>query len=217
MVCEINRIHLELSLSSLKIGIRKVVVAFMNTREVSLKPISNIKYRGVVLLYKISSPFCSVKRQINLLNLKKGMVIVDWGCGPGRHTIPSSQSVGDKGKVFAVDIHPLAITNIREKARRSGLRNIEPLLISSYDTGIKNASVDLVLLIDIIPIIKDTKPLFTEIHRLLNKQGRAYISHSHLSMEITRKLVEDSGLFTVSECQGHDMFIIPVENRNIAS
>ena len=189
----------------------------MNAKKPGLKPMSDISYRGMALLYKISSPFCSVKRQINLLQLKNGMVVVDWGCGTGRHTIPVAQSVGDKGKVFAVDIHPLAIKTIRENAKQNGLSNIEPLLISSYDTGIKNASVGLVLLIDIVPILKETKPLFIEIHRLLKKQGSAYISHSHLSMEKTRKLVEDSGLFTVSECQGHDMIIVPVENRDSAS
>jgi ubiquinone/menaquinone biosynthesis C-methylase UbiE len=188
----------------------------MDKKKASLKPMSNISYRGMVLLYKMSSPFCSVKRQINLLKLKSGMVVADWGCGPGRHTIPVAQSVGDKGKVFALDIHPLAIKGIREKVKRRGLSNIEPLLISSYDTGIKNESVDLVLLIDIIPTIKETEPMFTEIHRLLKKQGRAYVAHSHLSMEKTRKLVEDSGLFTVSECQGHDMIIVPVEKRDSA-
>jgi precorrin-6B methylase 2 len=213
MPCEINCGSLELGLSLLilfwETETRKVVVDFMNAKKASLKPMSDISYRGMALLYKISSPFCSVKRQINLLQLKNGMVVVDWGCGTGRHTIPVAQSVGDKGKVFAVDIHPLAIKTIREKAKKNGLRNIEPLLISSYDTGVKNASADLVLLIDIIPIIKEPKQLFTEIHRLLKKQGRVYISHSRLSMEKTRKLVEDSGLFTVSECQGHDMIIVP--------
>ena len=147
-----------------------------------------------------------------MLQLKNGMVVADWGCGSGRHTIPVAKSVGDKGKVFAVDIHPLAIKNIREKAKQNGLNNIQPLLISSYDTGVENASVDLVLLIDIIPTIKETKPLFSEIHRLLKKKGCAYISHSHLSMEETRKLIEGSGLFTVSKCQGLDMIIVPVEN-----
>jgi len=189
----------------------------MYAKKASLKPMSDISYRGMALLYKISSPFCSVKRQINLLQLKNGMVVVDWGCGTGRHTIPVAQSIGEEGKVFAVDIHPLAIKTIRKKAKQNGLLNIEPLLISSYDTEAKSASVDLVLLIDIIPIIQETKPLFTEIYRLLKKQGRVYISHSHLSMEKTRKLVEDSSLFTVSECKGHDMIIVPIENSDSAS
>ena len=189
----------------------------MNAKKGRLQPMSDISYRGMAFLYKISSPFCSVRRQIDLLHLKEGMVVIDWGCGPGRHTIPVAKTVGDKGKVFAVDIHPLAIKTVKEKIKRNGLRNIEPLLINSYDTGIGKASVDLVLLIDIIPIIKDIKPLFAEVHRLVKKQGRVYISHSHLSMEKTRKLVEDSGLFTVSECQGHDMIIVPVENQDSPS
>jgi ubiquinone/menaquinone biosynthesis C-methylase UbiE len=189
----------------------------MDEKNVSLKPMSNIKYKSMALLYKISSPFCSVKRQIELMQLRDGMVVVDWGCGTGRHTIQVAKSVGDNGKVFAVDIQPLAIKNVRENAKQNGLNNIQPLLISSYNTGVENASVDLVLLIDIIPTIKDTRPMFSEIHRLLKNDGRAYISHSHLSMEKTRKLVEDSSIFTVSECQGHDMIIVPVEKRDSAS
>lgn len=145
------------------------------------------------------------------------MVMVDWGCGPGRHTIPVAQSIGDKGKIFAVDIHPLAIKTIRDKAKQNGLQNIEPILISSYDTGIQSASVDLVLLIDTVPLVKDIKPLFKEIHRVLKKKGRVYVSHSHISMAKTRKLVVDSGLFTVSECQGHDMMIMPVEKQDTTS
>lgn len=143
--------------------------------------------------------------------------VVDWDCGPGRHTIPVAQSIGGKGKVFVVDIHPLAIKTIREKAEQNGLRNVETILISSYDTGIQNASVDLVLLIDIVPIVKETKPLFKEIHRLLKGKGRAYVSHIHLSMAKTRKLVEDSGLFNVSECKGHDMMIVPIEKQDSKS
>jgi ubiquinone/menaquinone biosynthesis C-methylase UbiE len=183
----------------------------MKVEKSKLEPMSNIIYRLMALAYKISSLFCSVQRQINLLNLKKGMVVVDWGCGPGRHTIPVAQSVGEKGKVFAVDIHPLAIEAIREKVNKKEIRNIEPILIDSYNSGIQDSSVDLALLIDTVPIVEDTKPLFKEIHRLLKKNGHLYISHSHLSMEKTRKMVEDSGLFTVLELKDHDMIVGPYE------
>jgi ubiquinone/menaquinone biosynthesis C-methylase UbiE len=186
----------------------------MKAEKTKLKPMRNISYRFMALAYKISSPFCSVQRQINLLNLKKGMVVVDWGCGPGRHTIPVAQYVRENGKVFAVDIHPLAIETIREKAKQKEIRNIEPILIDSYDSGIQDSSVDLVLLIDTVPIVEDTQPLFKEIHRLLKKNGRLYISHSHLSMEKTRKIVEDSGLFTVLELKGHDMIVVPFEKQD---
>ena len=174
-----------------------------------LKPIGNFPYRLMIVAYKISSPFCSVQRQINLLNLEKRMIVIDYGCGPGRHTIPVARSIGENGKVYAIDIHPLAISTVEKKAKQYGLRNIEPVLIDSYETGIDDSSVDLILLIDTLPIIKEPAPLFQEIRRVLKNKGRVYISHSHLSMAKTRRIVEDSGLFKVSECKGHDMIVVP--------
>lgn len=90
----------------------------MKTEKTKLEPMPNTSYRFMALAYRISRPFCSVQRQLKLLNLKKGMVVVDWGCGPGRHTIPVAQAIGENGKVFAVDIHPLAVATIREKAKQ---------------------------------------------------------------------------------------------------
>ncbi|MFO8143842.1 MAG: hypothetical protein R6T78_04130 [Dehalococcoidales bacterium] len=52
-----------------------------------LKPMPDASYRLMAMAYKISAPFCSVRRQIELLDLREGMAVVDYGCGPGCHTI----------------------------------------------------------------------------------------------------------------------------------
>ncbi|MFO8143843.1 MAG: methyltransferase domain-containing protein [Dehalococcoidales bacterium] len=119
----------------------------------------------------------------------------------------------ESGKVFAVDIHHLAINAIRKKVDKMGLKNIIPILIDSYWTGIADASIDLVLLIDIIPVVRDHQSLFLEVFRVMKGKGRAYISHSHLSMAKTRKLVEGNGLFKISKCWSHDMIIEPLSGK----
>ena len=128
----------------------------METANSVLKPMPDASYRLMAMAYKISAPFCSVQRQIDLLDLREGMTVVDYGCGPGRDTIPVARIVTESRKVFAVDIHPLAVKTIRKKAEKMGFKNIVPILIDSYRTGIADASIDLVLLIDIIPNIPKT-------------------------------------------------------------
>lgn len=135
--------------------------------------------------------------------------MVDYGCGPGRYTLPIAKLVGPKGKVFAVDIQPLAISTIREKAAGEGLANIEAILIDSYNTGIQGSSIDLVLLVDTLHLIGDHDALFQEIHRILRQDGILFMDPGHMKISRAKEIVQSTGLFTVVECRGHDMLVAP--------
>jgi ubiquinone/menaquinone biosynthesis C-methylase UbiE len=57
-------------------------------------------------------------------NLKEGMTFVDIGCGDGYFSVLAAKKVGPSGKVYAVDIDPLGIEKLKQKARLDGLTNI---------------------------------------------------------------------------------------------
>lgn len=108
-----------------------------------------------------------------------------------------------------MDIQPLATKTVNEKAARQSLTNVEAILVNSYNTGIQGSSIDLVLLIDILPIIKDYDALLHEIHRLLKSDGLLFVKHGRIKMSRTREIVETTGLFTVTDCRDHDMLVTP--------
>ncbi len=54
--------------------------------------------------------------------IKPGTHVLDYGCGPGNYTIVAAELVGPSGKVYAVDIHPLAIREVQNKADIKGLK-----------------------------------------------------------------------------------------------
>jgi len=108
-----------------------------------------------------------------------------------------------------VDIQPLAIKMVKEKMCRELLPNIEPILVNSYNTGVQEASIDLVLLLDTLHLIKDCQALFQEMHRILKQDGLLFLGTEHIGMARARKIVEGSGLFTIAECRGHDMLVVP--------
>jgi len=135
--------------------------------------------------------------------------VVDYGCGPGRYTVPMAKLVGPKGKVFAVDIHPLAISTIKEKAVRESLTNIKLILVDSYNTGIQGSSIDLVLLVDTFHQIGDRDALLREIHRILKQDGILFMDPGHMKMSRAREIVESIGFFTIVECRGHDILVAP--------
>ena len=106
--------------------------------------------------------------------------------------------VGERGKVYALDIHPLAIEAVEKKARKKGLYNIITIL-SDRDTGLTDESVDVILLYDIIHMIGDKRALLEELHRVLKPDGFLSASDHHLKAAKTSEIVEETGLFSLRD------------------
>jgi len=181
----------------------------MMANKKKLKPIPDCSFKCMTWLYKFRDLICNPQRRLKKVRLKEGMVVVDYGCGPGSYTLPVAKLVGPKGKVFAVDIQPLAIKTIKEKAARESLANVEAILVDSHNTGIQDSSIDLVLLLDTLHLINDHHALFQEIHRILKQDGLIFMDSGHMKMSRGREIVESTGLFTIVECRGHDMLDTP--------
>ena len=96
-----------------------------------------------------------VGKRLDRFGIDKGSVVVDFGCGPGSHVERASQTVGDAGKVYAVDVHPLAIKSIKKKARRKNLDNVVPVLSTGYPVDIDSHSVDVIYALDMFHYVKD--------------------------------------------------------------
>ena len=64
---------------------------------------------------------------IQALNIKKGMRVLDFGCGEGNYTIPIAEAVGGQGKVYAVDKETDKLRRLGRRARRQKLTNIKTI------------------------------------------------------------------------------------------
>jgi ubiquinone/menaquinone biosynthesis C-methylase UbiE len=170
---------------------------------------SAIGFRLMELMYRIRDLLQDPRRILDMAQLREGMRVADYGCGPGSFAIPAALIVGDGGRVYAIDIYPLAISSVRERASKKGLRNVEPILVQAYDTGIEASSIDRVLLIDTIHRIEDTDTLFREIRRILKPDGLLFMHKGHIPMSEQRTLVEGSGLFEVRESQDLTILAAP--------
>jgi ubiquinone/menaquinone biosynthesis C-methylase UbiE len=163
---------------------------------------SDTAFRLMTLAFKLRDLLQDPRKSLARAQLGRGMSVVDYGCGPGSFTIPAAELVGQEGKAFAVDIHPLAIRAVRQKALRKGLENVEALLVQGCDTGIGESSIDRVLLIDTIHLIDDPNALFREIHRILKPDGRLYMEKGHMAMSEQKEVLMNTGLFQIEEAEG---------------
>ena len=69
--------------------------------------------------------FLNPESTVREFGLKERMSVADFGSGAGYFTILIAQMVGKEGKVYALDIMESALDSVREKAKASGLENVE--------------------------------------------------------------------------------------------
>ena len=173
------------------------------------KPMSDFAFKIMTWLFKLADLIWNPQQRLKNVPIKEGMTVVDYGCGPGRYTLLLARLVGLKGRVFAVDIQPVAVKMIKEKAVNESLTNIEAILVDSYSTGIRGSSIDMIILLDTLHMIGDREELFQEFHRLLKPDGLIFMDPGHMRLSSAKEIVESTGLFTIVGCRGHDMLLAP--------
>jgi ubiquinone/menaquinone biosynthesis C-methylase UbiE len=136
--------------------------------------------------------------KIEKTKIKEGDIVLDYGCGPGSYTLAAAEIVGDTGKIYAADIHPLAIDEVKERAKKKGLKNIQTIL-TDCETNLDDNSIDLVLLLDIYHDLSDPEIILRELHRVLKKEGWLTFDDHHLKEKEIINKITNNNLFKFVE------------------
>jgi ubiquinone/menaquinone biosynthesis C-methylase UbiE len=155
---------------------------------------SKTSYRVMAWYLRFRERFRKPADFVNSLGIDKGHNVLDYGCGIGSYTIPAARLVGETGRVYALDIHPLAIERVKKRAREEELSNIETIQ-SDLATGLPENHLDFVLLIDVYTWVDNKIGLLKEIHRIMRPSGELVFLIDHVSPEVCKAEIEDSGLF----------------------
>jgi ubiquinone/menaquinone biosynthesis C-methylase UbiE len=161
-------------------------------------PMEDSHFRTMCLMYKFRDFFLPRKKILRELDIKPGFQILDFGCGPGSYSMVAARLVGDSGKVFALDIHPSAIQRIEKLASRKRLTNIETIQ-SDCATGLKDESIDVAFLYDILHHLSEPNAVLGELHRVLKPDGILSVNDHHLTEEEILFRITTVGLFGVSK------------------
>jgi ubiquinone/menaquinone biosynthesis C-methylase UbiE len=157
---------------------------------------------------RLGIPF-KPEKELAKLDIQKGQIILDFGCGTGSFALPVARMVGEKGRVYALDKQPFAIKKVKEKGQKEGLDNIETVL-SDGDTGPPDRSIDAVLFYGVLPEIEDKEAVLKELHRVLNPNG--YLStryYFRMKKQRLLRIVESTELYSLREQKGHILNFVP--------
>ena len=151
------------------------------------------------LFFKVYYFFRPQDKYFNSFGIKPGFFVIDYGCGPGDYIKPASAAVGEKGKVYAVDIHKLAIKSVKKLIKRRDMHNVIPDLADGYSCSIKDDTADLIYALDMFHMIEDVNPFLYELNRLLKKDGILILEDGHQKRESTKEKVRYSGKWEITE------------------
>ena len=155
---------------------------------------SNFGFRFMSLGYKYRDLLAPRKNVLKEVGIKPGFAVLDYGCGPGGYIIAAAELAGKSGKIYALDIHPLAIQRVQNIASKGRLTNIETIC-SDCATGLADGSIDVVLLYDTLHGLSKPNEVLEELHRVLKPNGILSFSDHHMKEnEIIFKMT-DEGLF----------------------
>jgi ubiquinone/menaquinone biosynthesis C-methylase UbiE len=128
--------------------------------------------------------------------IEEGFRVLDYGCGSGSYTVAVAELVGKSGKVYALDVQPLAIEMVKKIAVKEQLTNVETIL-SGCETGLPDGSVDRVLLYDVFHDLTEPDSVLTELHRVLKSDGLLSFSDHHLKENEIMSSLTKTDLFTL--------------------
>jgi len=126
--------------------------------------------------------------------IESGFFVLDFGCGPGGYIMSLVELVAPSGKIHALDVHPLAIQEVKKKATRKGIRNIGTIE-SDCSTGLPDNCLDTVLLYDVFHDLTRPDDVLQELHRILKPGGTLSFSDHHMKEEEVLTGVTGAGVF----------------------
>jgi len=112
---------------------------------------------------------------VQLVDLSESMTVVDLGSGSGYFLCRLSHAVGAHGHVIATEIDKSLVNDLKQRATREQLTNVDVVLAPANDVGIAPAAADRILLVNVWHHLPDRKRYATRIARALSPGGKVVI------------------------------------------
>lgn len=131
-----------------------------------------------------------VSKLLPPLKIKPGDVVVDMGAGSGFYTFRLADLVGEKGKVYAVDIQKEMLKIIKGRMMKKGVKNVELVQSTVQDPKLPDNSVDLIFMVDVYHEFSHPYEMTAKMVKALKPGGRlVFVEYRGEDPEVPIKLL----------------------------
>lgn len=108
---------------------------------------------------------------VDWIGIQEGICVLEIGPGPGTFTIKAAKRVGEKGKVFAIDVQPAVISKLNSRLQKEKIANVITKVASAHELPFQDKTFDRVFMIAVLAEIPDKKKALLQIKRVLKDNG----------------------------------------------
>ncbi len=173
----------------------------MNTEELGNLRILNwiFKPAGFMMESRLRQWLMNPVKTLQGAGIETGQTVLEVGCGTGFFTIPAAKLLGDQGCLIAMDPLSDYAKRVSKKVQSAGLKNVRVVKRDALETGLDDASMDMVLLFGVIPFPSlPLNRLLPEMHRVLTPDGSMAVWMFPVSGLIPKWILQ-SGLFAFAD------------------
>ena len=155
---------------------------------------------------------------LQAFGVKRGMTLLDVGCGNGFFTLPAGRLVGPEGHVYAADISQVMLSDLQQRLADESVGNITAILSKENEVPLPSATADLIWNSFIAHEIAHPLSFYREMNRLLKSDGRlVVIDWSKEAPDFDLGPPQDHRLTQEQvERQLGEAGFVPIERRQIA-
>lgn len=164
-----------------------------------MERIPDLAFMMMALMFKIRDMFIRIDKILDEFGIHQGQSVVDYGCGPGSYIKKASELVGTNGRVYAIDIHELAIESVKKRIEKENLHNVTALLTSNGRCPLDDNSIDLVYALDMFHMVADPMAFLKELNRISKPDGVLFIDNGHQIRDKAKKKINASGIWRIME------------------
>lgn len=116
---------------------------------------------------------------VKTMGLEAGNAVADIGAGTGAFTAELAKTVGETGKVHALDISPKFIDHLKARVATEGLQQVSVKLSEPNDITLPEGSIDVAFACDTYHHFENPQSILKTIHTALKPGGRLVIVDFH--------------------------------------
>ena len=116
-----------------------------------------------------------MKRLAALMQWKPGTIVADIGAGDGRFTFAALDYVGASGKIFATELDPQKVKELRAEIKKRNLQNVMAVESAEVDTHLPDGCCDAIFLRRVYHHLTKPVEFDAKLIRSLKPDGRLAI------------------------------------------